>query len=161
MFEGDEGRLTEQAFLRDFAGDVPAARARVLFATQMPFRRELVSARVNAAAWRTKPSHYAVSVQDHPRRMARDPKPAGGVAAALSTPTAEVEPKPAKPASKASLVLAMLQRPDGVTIAQLVAATGWLPHTTRAALTSLKKKGHRVTSAKTEGEARVYRVVPG
>ena len=43
-------------------------------------------------------------------------------------------------------------------IAQLVAVTGWLPHTTRAALTGLKKKGHVVTSEKLEGEGRVYRV---
>lgn len=96
-----------------------------------------------------------------PRRMAREPKPAGELAASAPTPTTEVEPKPAKPVSKANLVLAMLQRPAGATIAQLVAATGWLPHTTRAALTGLKKKGHQVTSAKTEGEDRVYRVVAG
>ena len=37
------------------------------------------------------------------------------------------------------------------------AATGWLPHTTRAALTGLKKKGHAVTSTKTDG-ARTYRL---
>ena len=35
----------------------------------------------------------------------------------------------------------------------------WLPHTTRAALTGLKKKGHAVTSDKVEGRVRIYRVV--
>ena len=34
VFDGDEGRLTEAAFLRDFAGDLPEARARVLYAVQ-------------------------------------------------------------------------------------------------------------------------------
>lgn len=34
LFDGDEGRLSEAAFLRDFAGDVPAARARVLYTVQ-------------------------------------------------------------------------------------------------------------------------------
>jgi hypothetical protein len=94
-----------------------------------------------------------------PRRMAREPKPADEVAVTACTPTAEVEPKPAKPASKASLVLAMLQRPERATIAQLVAATVWLLHTTRAALTGLKKKGHQVTSGKADCKERVYHVV--
>lgn len=97
-----------------------------------------------------------------PRRMAREPKPAGDVEISTSTSTPEAEPKPANPANKSSLVLAMLQRTDGATIAQLVAVTNWLPHTARAALSGLKKKkGHPVTSTKAESEDRVYRVVAG
>jgi len=95
------------------------------------------------------------------RDMARRLTPAAEVKASTSAPNPKVEPKPAKPASKAGLVLGMLQRAEGATLAQLVAATDWLPHTTRAALTSLKKKGHHVTSTKTDGEERVYRVVAG
>lgn len=95
------------------------------------------------------------------RRMARDPKPAGEVATSSSTPLAEVEAETAKPASKSSLILAMLERPEGATIAQIVDATSWLPHTTRAALTGLKKKGNQVTSEKADGEERVYRVAAG
>ena len=91
-----------------------------------------------------------------PRRMAREPKPTSAVEIPASTPTPKVEPKPS---SKSSLVLQMLQRSEGATIAQLVAATGWLPHTTRAALTGLKKKGHEITSEKAENEERVYHVV--
>ena len=96
-----------------------------------------------------------------PRRMAREPKSEGVVEVSASTPTSKDEPKPAKPASKSSLVLQILQRPEGATIAQIVTATGWLPHTTRAALTGLKKKGHQVTSERAEGEERVYRVAAG
>jgi hypothetical protein len=98
-----------------------------------------------------------------PHRMAREPKATGAVEIPTSTPTPtpKIDPKPTKPFSKSSLVLGMLQRPDGATIAQIVAATGWLPHTTRAALTGLKKKGHEIASEKAEGEVRVYRVVAG
>jgi pimeloyl-ACP methyl ester carboxylesterase len=64
VYDGEEGRLTEEAFLRDFAGDLPEARARVLHAVQMPFRRALLSGKVSTAAWRTKPSYYAISSQD-------------------------------------------------------------------------------------------------
>jgi pimeloyl-ACP methyl ester carboxylesterase len=64
VFDGDEGRLSEEAFLRDFAGDLPKAKARVLYAVQQPFNRALLSAKITQAAWRSKPSFYAISTQD-------------------------------------------------------------------------------------------------
>jgi len=57
-------RLTEDAFLKHFAGDVPTARARVLYATQQPITADLFAARTTVAAWRGKPSYYAVSAHD-------------------------------------------------------------------------------------------------
>jgi pimeloyl-ACP methyl ester carboxylesterase len=64
VFDGDEGRLTEAAFLRDFAGDVPPAKAKVLYAVQEPFQRALLTGKTTQAAWRSKPSFYAVSTED-------------------------------------------------------------------------------------------------
>ncbi len=64
VFDGDEGRLAEAAFLRDFAGDLPAARARVLYAVQQPFHKALLTGKTQHAAWRSKPSFYAVSTED-------------------------------------------------------------------------------------------------
>ena len=64
VFDGDEGRLTEQAFLRDFAGDLPPERAKVLYAAQWPFHKSLMMGKTTVAAWRTKPSFYAVSTED-------------------------------------------------------------------------------------------------
>src|SRR3954454_15987922 len=64
IFDGDEGRLSEEAFLRDFAGDLPPARAKVLYAVQEPFRKELLAGKTTRAAWRSKPSFYAVSRDD-------------------------------------------------------------------------------------------------
>ncbi|MGU3544623.1 alpha/beta fold hydrolase [Methylobacterium sp. A52T] len=64
VFDGDEGRLSEAAFLRDFAGDLPVDKARVLFAVQQPFRKALLTGRTTQAAWRSKPSFYAVSTED-------------------------------------------------------------------------------------------------
>ena len=57
-------RLSEEAFLRDFAGDVDPAKARALYAVQAPVSDTLFSARVTQAAWRLKPSFYAVSAND-------------------------------------------------------------------------------------------------
>jgi pimeloyl-ACP methyl ester carboxylesterase len=64
VFDGDEGRLTEAAFLRDFAGDLPEAKAKVLYAVQESFHKALVTGKTTQAAWRSKPSFYAVSTED-------------------------------------------------------------------------------------------------
>src|SRR5215469_4159881 len=64
VFDGEEGRLSEEAFLRDFAGDLSEARARALFAVQWPFQKALLTGKTTHAAWRSKPSWYAVSTED-------------------------------------------------------------------------------------------------
>src|ERR1700722_12484541 len=64
VFDGDEGRLSEAAFLRDFAGDLPEAKAKVLYATQEPFQKALLTGKTTHAAWRSKPSFYAVATED-------------------------------------------------------------------------------------------------
>ena len=52
----------------------------------------------------------------------------------------------------------MLSRKNGVTIDELIAATGWLPHTTRAALTGLRKRGHTIERRRTD-DVTHYRIV--
>lgn len=99
-----------------------------------------------------------------PRRMAREPKPqdTGPPQATEVAPEAiahnDARQSPAaKAPSKTAVILSLLVRPEGATLGQMVEATGWLPHTTRAALSGLKKKGHEVTSTKADG-VRTYRV---
>lgn len=94
-----------------------------------------------------------------PRRMAREPKieiPAGqentGASPSL-TPDGVNTPAPKEP-NKTAKVLSLLKRTAGATLDELVEATGWLPHTTRAALTGLKKKGHKIERTKVEGTSR-------
>jgi len=69
------------------------------------------------------------------------------------------DPSPERP-TKAAQVLTLLRRTEGATLAELVEATGWLPHTTRAALTGLRKKGHTLDKSK-RGETTCYRIVAG
>jgi pimeloyl-ACP methyl ester carboxylesterase len=64
VWSNDEGRLSEEAFLHDFAGDLPADKARVLYAVQEPFKRSLLGDMTTHAAWRSKPSWYSVSTDD-------------------------------------------------------------------------------------------------
>ncbi|WP_066803715.1 alpha/beta fold hydrolase [Sphingomonas asaccharolytica] len=64
VYDGDEGRLSEAAFLRDFAGDLPKEKAKILYAVQQPFQKVLLTGKTTHAAWRSKPSFYAVSTED-------------------------------------------------------------------------------------------------
>lgn len=66
------------------------------------------------------------------------------------------DPKPSRQ-SKSAAVIALLERNDGATMADLIAATDWLPHTTRAALTGLRKKGHVIERGK-RGDETFYRI---
>jgi DNA-binding IclR family transcriptional regulator len=61
--------------------------------------------------------------------------------------------------TKIAEVIALLQRGDGATLAELVAVTGWLPHTTRAALTGLRKRGYAIAIDRTDKtRGSVYRI---
>ena len=58
------GKLSEEAFLRDFAGGISLEKARILYAVQGPISDRLFSGKTTQAAWRSKPSWYAVSTED-------------------------------------------------------------------------------------------------
>jgi hypothetical protein len=62
--------------------------------------------------------------------------------------------------TKQALIIAMLQRPEGATIAEMAEATSWQSHTVRGSLSgALKKKlGLPITAEKVEGRGTVYRV---
>ena len=62
--------------------------------------------------------------------------------------------------SKLAAVVSLLRREGGATIDQLAAATGWLPHTTRAAITGLRKRGFGIERREEKGErAGAYLIV--
>lgn len=88
--------------------------------------------------------------------------PARALVKATSTgKPAELNSKLGSPAAKLTKrnqLAALLIRDEGATIDQMIAATGWLPHTVRAALTGLKKTGYAIDSDKIDG-LRTYRAV--
>jgi hypothetical protein len=61
---GGFAQLSKEAFLKDFAGGVDPAKARVLYAVQGRIADTLSASRTTAAAWKLKPSWCAVSKQD-------------------------------------------------------------------------------------------------
>ena len=60
--------------------------------------------------------------------------------------------------SKLAAVVGMLRRNKGATIGDLTAATGWLPHTTRAAITGLRKRGYSVVRERIADGGSAYRI---
>ncbi len=79
-----------------------------------------------------------------------------GIEPAGAAPTARTP----REGTKQAALIAMLRAPEGATIAEVVAATGWQQHTVRGAIAgALKKKlGLEVVSEKVEGRGRVYRI---
>ncbi len=73
----------------------------------------------------------------------------------VSTPAS---PSPRK-GSKQELVIGLLSDKAGATLDALVDATGWLPHTTRAALTGLRKRGFSIERSRNGDKASIYRIV--
>jgi pimeloyl-ACP methyl ester carboxylesterase len=57
-------QLSKESFLRDFAGDLDPVRARALYAVQGPISATLFASRTTQAAWKIKPTWYAISTQD-------------------------------------------------------------------------------------------------
>jgi Protein of unknown function (DUF3489) len=63
-----------------------------------------------------------------------------------------------RPGSKQALIVEMLSKDEGATLDALISATGWLPHTTRAALTGLRKRGFLVERSRHETKGSLYRI---
>jgi len=94
----------------------------------------------------TEAGKKAIDVQEP--QVEKPVEPRGNEAAAVSAPRAE---------SKQGKVFDMLKREQGASLDELVGATGWLPHTTRAALTGIRKRGVTLTKEKVSGVTR-YKV---
>jgi hypothetical protein len=113
----------------------------------------------------TPPSRGAAERRPDPLMVSVDPKPESGSAPAAFVDRANggvaSTPKLPRRGTKIAWVIELLQSSDGVTLAELVANTGWLPHTARAALTGLRKRGYAVVIDRADrARGSVYRIEP-
>jgi hypothetical protein len=67
---------------------------------------------------------------------------------------------PARPEKKTDKLVALLKQANGASVADITEATGWLPHSARAMLAGLRKKGFTLDKSKVDGATR-YRVTAG
>ncbi len=103
--------------------------------------------------WFVTAETYAALGRDLPKDSATPSSPEVPVAAITAS-------RHTRANSKQAEVIRMLQRPEGATISQICAATGWLAHTVRGTFAGTFKRrlGLNLTSDKTDGAERAYRI---
>lgn len=114
----------------------------------------------------TRAGRDAIGVGDDAKPSDRSDLEAMEAGAAVKTEKASVAVQPERHSigaaprtgSKQALIVEMLSKEPGATIDALIEATGWLPHTTRAALTGLRKRGFSVERIPHNPGASLYRI---
>lgn len=76
----------------------------------------------------------------------------------LSTAPTTTIATPKAAASKLAGLVEQIGRPDGATIADLLATTGWQPHTVRAALSRLRRRGYIIILSTRADGRKAYRL---
>ncbi len=158
-----DGRLSPAEFraeLQDLADEATAAR------DAGPAGKESTAADQEPTAPEGAPAPAQALPKDGQEAPPANGEPGTteGAAAAPQAPTAAAESREARrtprEGTKQALLISMLRRPEGATVDEVVAATGWQRHTVRGAISgALKKKlSLEVTSEKVEGRGRVYRI---
>ena len=108
----------------------------------------------------TQLGRAAIKVEDN-RESADTDLAAQASASTDKAASAQSERSAPRQGSKLSIVIDLLARKRGAGIEELASAVGWLPHTTRAALTGLRKRGYAIERERSEKGGSVYRIVTG
>lgn len=130
----------------------------------MPVWREAEGKNISLVI--TRAGRDAIGVGDDALPSDRSALQATSASGAVKTQKASVAVQPEahsmgaapRTGSKQALIVDMLSKEQGVTIDALIKATGWLPHTTRAALTGLRKRGFALERVPQTPGASLYRI---
>lgn len=77
------------------------------------------------------------------------------------TPTKTRKLTPPREGTKQAKLVAMLSRKSGVTLTKASEALGWLPHTTSATMTGLRKRGYAIIRRERPNKDSVYVIQAG
>jgi hypothetical protein len=122
--------------------------------SNVPFQTDQADADAPASEPLRKPKKTAKTV-----KKAKATKRATKKSAAQSTKNSSDKPA-AERSNKKAEVIAMMKRAKGVTLAAIVAATGWQKHTVRGFVSILGNKGgEKIESSKNTAGERTYRIV--
>lgn len=110
-----------------------------------------------AAAWREDDDTRFGAIITDAGRAAINAEEQDGESGSKQPAPDKPQPVPAPRTTKRSLLIDLLKREGGASLDEMIGATGWLPHTTRAAMTGLRKSGMDVMSDKVDGIRR-YRI---
>jgi hypothetical protein len=131
--------------------------------TDQTYSLKLTAAGLKAIAADKNEAPIAVVVETFPSNTKGAPKkPKIGAMANAASPALTASSPTVREGTKIAQVLDLLQRDGGARLDELTSATGWLPHTARAALTGLRHRGFAVRLERgAEGVASVYRASTG
>ena len=107
----------------------------------------------------TKAGSAAIGVSDEV--LGEDepaPEPKGRRKPKQQAPEETTASREPRPGSKQAQIIALMRRKNGATLDDMVEATEWLPHTTRAALTGLRKRDYAIEKGKSPKGKTVYRI---
>jgi Protein of unknown function (DUF3489) len=117
------------------------------------------SLKLSAAGAKAAASDEERSGEPEPKAPAHGIPPESMVSSESSPHAADANEAPPREGSKLASVMALLRRSEGATILALTETTGWLPHTTRAAITGVRKRGYSVVLDRSAEGASVDRLV--
>ena len=100
----------------------------------------------------------AASREERRTRKRRSKSRVHEAAVVVGASAAEPAQSPPRPETKQALIVSLLARESGASLDELVSATRWLPHTTRAALTRLRQSGYVIVRSKDEAGRTCYRI---
>jgi hypothetical protein len=111
-----------------------------------------------AAAELSEAGALSITNDERPEKTALKPKPRSK--GADSAPVSVSSPDLPRASTKRAMLIGMLERAQGASVAEIGQRLGWLPHTVRAAITGLRHAGREVTRSKNERGQTVYRLAP-
>ena len=120
-------------------------------------RSRSAAARIDQAGATAAAADGAV-VHDKPEQTRSRSKPTSGRTDVRAGSVSGTDQPPAS--TKRAKLIAMLERPEGASVAEIGQRLGWLPHTVRAAITGLRQAGRAVTRSKDADDRSVYRLAP-
>lgn len=98
----------------------------------------------------------AIGLSDHDEEIEREERVLPDEEPHPVLPETPAEPPTERPGTKRSLVVSLLRREEGAELDDLIQASGWLPHTTRAALTGLRRRGYGIGKRKSPQGRTIY-----
>jgi len=105
-----------------------------------------------------KNSAVSITNDERPAKTGLKPKPRSK--GADTAPVSISSPDLPRASTKRAMLIGMLERAQGASVAEIGQRLGWLPHTVRAAITGLRHAGREVTRSKNESGQTVYRLAP-
>ena len=122
-----------------------------------PARSRSAAARIDQAGAKATAADGAVFHDRHKQTGSRS-KPTSGRADLEMASVSGANQRPAS--TKRAKLIAMLERPEGASVAEIGQRLGWLPHTVRAAITGLRKADREVTRSNNADNRSIYRLAP-